>query len=162
MNWYYYVTDGGGSQTPENQISNVPCPSTVPIMMAAAVTNVRWPQTPRKAIPVMGISGRHSLQNELCSNRTATWRRREQERPESGASQKARRWWAPGFCEACFFELRTTGRAVSLPPTEERWRGWTCIASHLFCETLKNALSFDAFANSPGSMSRQRIHIHFP
>lgn len=27
-------------------------------MTAAAVTNVRWPQTPRKAIPVMGISDR--------------------------------------------------------------------------------------------------------
>jgi len=106
------------------------------------------PKRPRKAIPVMGISGR---ENEPCprtsrGNRNATWRKRG----GRGSLQKKKNakevaW----FLRGVLFELaRPVARFPQDP--ESRTCGWTCIAGHLFSRRWKMLFLSEPSLAHPG------------
>lgn len=165
-NWYYAVLLVAGSRKHSTAKFQTYCLSAVPIMTAAAVTNVRWPQTPRKAIPVMGISGAarsgnsKPRQSKCHTSRGARGgREREKERGQN-VSQKARRGSPPVSAKRAFWAC-TIGRAF-LPFPAKSWTWVDLYRGPFVFTTLKNVLSFGTFAGSPRSMSRQHTHIQFP
>lgn len=122
-----------GSRAFWSQISGIPTVRRT----TAAVTNERWPRMPRKAIPVMGISGRSLVEPTGELSKCHFSRRPKRLAKSAVASVSARRaFWA------C-----TTGRSVARSPR----RGWTCIAGHLFPRRWKMLfLSDRPLAGRPG------------